>query len=847
MATNRKIDSPGVQISEIDLSLRPVQTTGTTIFVPGFAPRGPINDAITVASLSEFEQIYGQPTNGAERYFYNTVKASLQSPANILVSRLPYGSAGAIDNSSIGLLAYPAVFVDTSVTNYITDPIFYKCNTTTAYTYVSAVPTLSAAFPSGIPAGNTVQNSISSSSPSTLWNGVSANFSTSTVSLTSVGTQNFTQATSGTYILGAPVHYTLTKSQFNDFQNGSLFTYSNICSGTLNSSISSLGNAALIIANQASSNINNLYEGYYVGVVDNTNLNPVTNFDTITKIKSLNTSATFVTNSSYQIIPSQRYGFTLSADSTDNGVDNSISQVLETSIVGYDTYVDRSYDDTLIIGLFKLKQSVFSSTSIQLGFALEEGYIGSLDSKRLINSTNGGPAQSFFIENQINSNSPTIVVKVNPYLSRTNGGLSYLQLDGTPIIKIRASNPTSKNNTLFTYTNPNSAGNSLTYLGFNNANVLDWASNNNGDTDAIFPLGSYFSANAADKTIGNVPSKLQTILNNLLNSDVYSINIACEGGLGTVYACSSAGTSTFNDYAYVNTQGLSSFNGSPSTDALVTSYQGVANTIQSFVENPARKDLIGILDPLTPVLVQSNSVKTINDPDLTNFTTNVLWPLKNQFAPYNSSYLVTYPTCVRVTDITTGSPIWVPFSGFAASIMANTDTNYQPWYAPAGFRRGIVSQVSDIAYYPRQKQRDQLYKSSFNPVAFFPSDGFVVYGQKTLLKAPSAFDRINVRRLFLAMEIATRDTLKYYVFEPNTLFTRTQVINALTPIFENAKNTQGIYDYLIICDERNNTPTVIDDNTLIVDIYIKPVRTAEFILANFYATRTGVNFQEIVS
>jgi len=101
--------------------------------------------------------------------------------------------------------------------------------------------------------------------------------------------------------------------------------------------------------------------------------------------------------------------------------------------------------------------------------------------------------------------------------------------------------------------------------------------------------------------------------------------------------------------------------------------------------------------------------------------------------------------------------------------------------------------------------------------------------------------------MFLNLETATRNTMKYFVFEPNTLFTRTQVINTLSPIFENAKNTQGIYDYLIICDERNNTPSVIDDNALVIDIYIKPVRTAEFILANFYATRTGVNFQEIVT
>jgi phage tail sheath protein FI len=140
-----------------------------------------------------------------------------------------------------------------------------------------------------------------------------------------------------------------------------------------------------------------------------------------------------------------------------------------------------------------------------------------------------------------------------------------------------------------------------------------------------------------------------------------------------------------------------------------------------------------------------------------------------------------------------------------------------------------------------------LYKIAINPVVYFPNEGFVIFGQKTSQKTPSAFDRINVRRLFLDLEVKTRDTVRFFVFEPNSLFTRTQIKNVLSPIFDLAKNTQGVYDYLIICDERNNTPAVIDDNSLVVDIYLKPVRSAEFILVNFYATRTGTNFQEIVA
>jgi len=281
-----------------------------------------------------------------------------------------------------------------------------------------------------------------------------------------------------------------------------------------------------------------------------------------------------------------------------------------------------------------------------------------------------------------------------------------------------------------------------------------------------------------------------------------------------------------------------------SVPTAVSQYNGVANAFLTLIDN--RKDLIFIADPLTNIFVQGSNVKTLDVPTNT-FAGNIYWPLRNQFATLNTSYACTFANCVKVTDVASSQEVWVPFSGFAAAAMANTDSNYQPWYAPAGFTRGVLAGANDIAIYPKQKQRDQLYKANLNPVTFFPAEGFVIFGQKTLQKKPSAFDRINVRRLFLSLETSTRDTVKYFVFEPNTLFTRTQVLNSVTPIFDNARNTQGIYDYLIICDERNNTPSVIDDNTLVIDIYIKPVRTAEYILCNFYATRTGTSFQEIIS
>ena len=248
---------------------------------------------------------------------------------------------------------------------------------------------------------------------------------------------------------------------------------------------------------------------------------------------------------------------------------------------------------------------------------------------------------------------------------------------------------------------------------------------------------------------------------------------------------------------------------------------------------------------LRQILVTGEDSRVL-DNKLRNFQTDVYWPIRHQFENENTSYAAVYAQWPLVYDSYSGRQVFIPFSGFAGAAMARTDAANFPWFAPAGFTRGLIQFANDLAVNPNQKQRDELYKANINPVANFPNQGQVIFGQKTLSKKPSAFDRINVRRLFLALERPTKKVSRFFVFEQNTEFTRQRLINTLTPLFERAKNNEGIYDYLIVCDERNNTAEVIDANELVVDIYIKPVRTAEFILVNFYATRTDANFEEII-
>lgn len=189
---------------------------------------------------------------------------------------------------------------------------------------------------------------------------------------------------------------------------------------------------------------------------------------------------------------------------------------------------------------------------------------------------------------------------------------------------------------------------------------------------------------------------------------------------------------------------------------------------------------------------------------------------------------------------------WLPISGDAAGIYARTDNQRDPWFAPAGLNRGQIKNVVKLAFNPNRAQRDTIYKSQVNPVVSFASDGPVIFGQKTLQTKPSAFDRVDVRRLFIILEKAISTAAKYFLFEKNTAFTRRQLVGMIEPFLRMVKGREGIYEFHVECSEINNTSQVIDANELACDIYIQPSKTAEFISLTFIATRTGVDFSEYI-
>jgi len=189
---------------------------------------------------------------------------------------------------------------------------------------------------------------------------------------------------------------------------------------------------------------------------------------------------------------------------------------------------------------------------------------------------------------------------------------------------------------------------------------------------------------------------------------------------------------------------------------------------------------------------------------------------------------------------------WIPLNGDIAGLCVRTDTERDPWFSPGGLNRGVIKNVVKLAWNPTKTERDTLYSAGINPVVSFPGEGTVLFGDKTMLAKPSAFDRINVRRLFIVLEKAISRAARFSLFEFNDQFTRAQFVAIVEPFLRDVQGRRGITDFKVVCDTTNNTAQVIDSNQFIGDIYIKPARSINFIQLNFVAVRSGVSFNEVV-
>ena len=239
--------------------------------------------------------------------------------------------------------------------------------------------------------------------------------------------------------------------------------------------------------------------------------------------------------------------------------------------------------------------------------------------------------------------------------------------------------------------------------------------------------------------------------------------------------------------------------------------------------SPRREDVVNISSSIT----QGSNVKTFFD-GLSS----------SSYAVFDSGYKYMYD---KFNDVYR----YVPLNGDIAGLCANVDTVADPFFSPGGFNRGQIRGAVKLAFNPTKAQRDILYPARINPVVTFPGQGTVLFGDKTALSKPSAFDRINVRRLFILLEKAIATAAKFQLFEFNDEFTQAQFRNLVEPFLRDIQGRRGITDFSVVCDGTNNTGEVIDRNEFVADIFIKPARSINFIQLNFIAVRTGVAFSEI--
>lgn len=884
-AAYRTITSPGVQITEKDLSLRIENPAGTTIFVPGFAAQGPIGEPILITTASELEAIFGTPTNAAERYFYYSCREILNTTGQLLACRLPYGTDAGSSHSTkqFSALVYPAVLANSKKVlehrpdedqdvqdEDIANPQGLKQE------WLIGSPlhvTLSQAEYTALQSGNFEYQGTNVDAEMVYavdeGSGVFATFA-DYESQGSVGGDLYTFSkqyreigNTGDEFLelvdgAVPLLFTSdaieeVKAIANNeqhplydklaaydasFWNDSAVVFANSAGEATFESVlidpqtgeeveydEDLGqyvasdedgnqyyleaeeveakitlNAGFFVLNDIQSTINELGEGYYFGIADNfASAADSPDFDSIKSVQTLVVSYDEEMEEEVKTlatIPNERLDVALTATKaeSDLGV-TSVSETLEKA--GFQAYGTTLYQDHLNLAVFRVRRSTIDPTKLTV-FAVEK-FLGSVDANRKTVNPAGGTPLNAFIETIVNDASPGIKLDINPTITNfnwTNGAF--------------ATEPQAR------------------------VSVAE-------DAQQLFPLGVY-SSNAQEsdqsKVIGKIPLKLDKILRSVESTENVEIDVIIDAGLSTIFASTWDSSEDFNGVAKYNDEKTTRV-----TTHYLQSWQSVALPLITFAES-TRKDCVAIIDAPRHIFVQGRNLKTIDDPSK-NFTMHIHKPLKKLAPTIESNYGAMYANWVKVDDIFSGKRYWHPMSSFAGATFARSDAASQPWYAPAGLNRGTFNAI-DIAFNPNQKQRDNLYDIAVNPVAFFNGDGHTIMGQKTLQVKPSAFDRINVRRLFLTLERAVAKTVKYFVFEPNTQATRARLVNTIAPLFEFAKNNEGVYDYMIVCDDRNNTPQTIDNNELIVDIYLKPVRAAEFILVNFIATRTGQNFSELL-
>ena len=470
-------------------------------------------------------------------------------------------------------------------------------------------------------------------------------------------------------------------------------------------------------------------------------------------------------------------------------------------------------------------------------------------------STDGAPSGFFYKITAISTNTLTIA-RFNPATGKTEtGGLRHAVVDNAKVLRHWEfyfnfdGPPTTTDDTL-------AAGGSLdemhiavidedgsitgtageileTFEGVSQAfNAKDASGNSNYYADVIYRNSLYIYWIDHISTLSDGLTKVGTTFDNTVGDAYVVSNTSLTGGTDDFVATNAeiaTAYEKFNDTENVDLSllicGPSQTGADATGDTKATAVMDIATARKDCVAfiSPARADVVGVANAIT----QTQNVVGFAD-----------GLPSTSYAVIDSGYKYMYD---RYNDVYR----FVPLNGDIAGLCARTDNIADPWFSPGGFNRGQIRGAVKLAFNPNQAQRDELYKARINPVTSFPGQGTVLFGDKTAQSKPSAFDRINVRRLFIVLEKAISTAAKFQLFEFNDEFTRAQFRNLTEPFLRDVQGRRGITDFSVVCDDSNNTGDVIDRNEFRADIFIKPARSINFIQLNFIATRTGVAFSEV--
>ena len=705
----RQINSPGVQINEIDKSQTSPAIVGTSFLVMGYAAKGEVYNPVDIVSTSDLETNFGVPSNEAERYFYHACREILTESGNLIAAKLPYKND--MDE------------------NYKYIPI--NVDRTNVKTYADMVAPTGTIGTIGIPSAAFTDLATS----------------TNIVNYMGVYQDSVQEITNENYdILKSGGGYS------HDPQSAE-FIITCEKKATVTGTKSDEGVFITLVDPLRGMLVQRIINGD-----DNDEFNLVKN-DLALSGSTFNTelSGTYA-NTSFS---EDCAAYFPTIEFSNNGADISTEYLNWITVIVSKTIANENAQGNLDI-------------------AIQEVHSGSLrkDAKDV------SSGRSAYIGDIINRNSNYITwYETTP----ANHPLTLI----TP-------------NTCL-YTVPQN-----------------------------IQLASFSVADSVKEIDGGtMVTDINKVLEKVSNLNERQVDVVVDAGLSTI----SQFCATQSEFDPVNAD-----YGTIASSTDTSDWRSVFNAFDSFCRT-VRKDCMFIGDGPRHLVLKSNQ-KLIRKTAPDNTIGNTIVPTLKYISGINSSYSAMYIDWFRKNDTTSGVSFWLPPSIKAAGIYARTDIVANYWDAPAGLNRGVVTEAFDLAFNPKQKEADIIYPKAFNYAIQYPVDGIILEGQRTCQVKPSAFDRVNVRRIFLRLERYVYQIARYFVYEPNNEFTRRRLIATIEPQFQSLKAQGALYDYRIVCDTKNNTPTVIDQNELRISILLKPVRTAEFIICDFVALQTGGSFEE---